>query len=81
MPEFRKKEPSDDLLLFLQNSGQTGVYRASRGSLVDKAAALLEYDGDCVLIASNDGREGFVLDYEADASPIRRYTFEYWNTK
>jgi hypothetical protein len=74
-------QPTDPLLLFLQASERRGVYRASRGSFVDRAATLLEYDGDSVLVASADGLEGFLLDYDLSAPHDERYELEHWDTR
>lgn len=71
-------EPMEELLLMLQRPEQSGVYKASRGSLVINAPALLKYDGDTILIASCDGAAGFLLDYESDAPRAGQYELEYW---
>lgn len=71
--------PSDDVMnIFLQDSERKGVYRTTRRVLAKCAVDLLVYDGSCIFFASNNGREGYLLDYESDATNQAPFEMEQW---
>jgi hypothetical protein len=72
------RPPEEPLDIFLQDSERKGVYRSNVEAVMQCAIDLLIYDGDAVLISSEDASHGILLDREEDGQGSTTFEFECW---
>jgi hypothetical protein len=71
--------PAGELLdIFLQDSERKGVYRSTVAAVSECAPKLLGYDGNSVLITTEDAGHGVLLDLEAGAQGSAVFELENW---
>lgn len=71
------KRLSGDLIIFLQDSEQKGVYRSGQQAVLRRLIDLLQYDGSCIFLSDQSLAAGVLLDYESD-DVDSQYELEAW---
>ena len=73
------RRPAEERLdIFLQDSERKGVYRATAKAVSECASKLLSYDGNSVLVATEDARHGVLLDLEESPQGPAILELESW---